>query len=94
MANPFASFRDKIAPRLRALRQRPWHWKDIALIVLTLLLVAVSGYAFRDPLSAALAKVRAGGETVSVFDVVIDHTQRPPPAIRFSAHAARNEVAI
>lgn len=72
MANPFASLRDKLAPRLRALRPRTG--KDIAILVLTLLLLAVSGYAFREPLSAAFARVRAGaeGETVSVFDVVVD----------------------
>ncbi|HSN85119.1 MAG TPA: hypothetical protein VL025_00110, partial [Thermoanaerobaculia bacterium] len=70
--NPFARLRD-------ALRARPWHWKDIALLVMALLLVTVSAYAFREPLTAALAKVRAGaggGQAVTVFDVVVDRENR------------------
>ena len=50
MPNPPAPLRDKIATALRALRTRPWGGKDIALLVVSLLLVAVSGYAFREPL--------------------------------------------
>jgi|SRR6185436_5252648 len=78
MPNPFATLRDKIAPRLRALRQCLWHWKDVALLVLAFLLLAVSGYAFREPLSAALARVRAGatGET-SPCSMVVDRQNRP-----------------
>ncbi len=94
MANPFASLRDKIAPRLRALRQRPWHWKDVALLVLALLLLAVSGYAFREPLSAALARARAGasGETVSVFDVVVDRQNRQFVDILFDRPLGEGKV--
>ncbi|HYU35732.1 MAG TPA: alpha-2-macroglobulin [Thermoanaerobaculia bacterium] len=94
MANPFASLRDKIAPRLRALRQRPWQGKDVALIVLTLLLVAVSGYAFREPLAAAFARVRAGagGETVSVFDVVVDRKDRQFVDILFDRPLGEGKV--
>jgi len=58
--------------RIVALFRRKWSWKDIALILLALSFVSMSAYAFREPISKALAKLRAGaqsGETVSVFDV-------------------------
>jgi hypothetical protein len=74
MANPFSGLQNKLS----TLRHRPWQ-KDISILVLALLLVAVSGYAFREPLSAAFARARAGaagGETVSVFDVVVDRENR------------------
>jgi uncharacterized protein YfaS (alpha-2-macroglobulin family) len=94
MANPFASLRDKLALRLRALRQRHWQGKDIALLVLSLLLVAVSGYAFREPLSAAFARVRAGasGQTVSVFDVVVDRKDRQFVDILFDRPLGEGKV--
>jgi uncharacterized protein YfaS (alpha-2-macroglobulin family) len=58
---------------------RKWQGKDIALFVMGLLLVAVSGYAFREPLAAAMAKLKAGakgGQTVRVFDVQLDRENR------------------
>lgn len=72
------SLRDKMPSRLRALFARKWSAKDVALIVLALLLVSVSAYAFKNPLAAAFAKLRAGSdaETVSVFDVVVDRQNR------------------
>ena len=68
--------------------------EDIALLVLSLLLVAVSGYAFREPLSAALAKVRAGagGETVSVFDVAVDRENRQFAYILFDRPLGEGKV--
>lgn len=91
MANPFASLRDKLA----ALRHRPWQGKDIAILVLTLLLLAVSGYAFREPLSAAFARARAGaagGETVSVFNVVVDTENRQFVDILFDRPLGEGKV--
>lgn len=94
MPNPFAALWDKLALRLRALRSRSWQGKDIALLVLSLLLVAVSGYAFREPLSAAFAKVRAGagGETVSVFDVAVDRENRQFADILFDRPLGEGKV--
>jgi uncharacterized protein YfaS (alpha-2-macroglobulin family) len=79
MPRPFAKLREKIPPRIAALFRRKWSWKDIALILLALSFVSMSAYAFREPISKALAKLRAGaqgGETVSVFDVVVDRQNR------------------
>jgi uncharacterized protein YfaS (alpha-2-macroglobulin family) len=86
--NPFARFRD-------ALRARPWDGKDIALLVMALLLVTVSAYAFREPLTAALAKVRAGaggGQTVTVFDVVVDRENRQFVDILFDRPLGEGKV--
>jgi len=58
---------------------RKWHWKDVTLFLMGLLLLAVSGYAFREPLMAAVAKLKAGakgGQTVRVFDVQLDRENR------------------
>lgn len=73
MSTDRPSFRDRTVARLRSLSG-----KDVALVVLGLMLVSVSAYAFKNPLTAALAKLRAGAdaETVSVFDVVVDRQGR------------------
>jgi uncharacterized protein YfaS (alpha-2-macroglobulin family) len=70
--------RDRLPSRLIAALRR-LHWKDATIGVLALLFLSMSGYAFRGPLSKALAKFQAGakgGETVSVFDVVVDRQGR------------------
>jgi uncharacterized protein YfaS (alpha-2-macroglobulin family) len=95
MPSPFAVLRDRTASALRALRHRPWQGKDVALLILSLLLLSVSAYAFREPLSAALAKVRAGasgGETVSVFDVVVDRQNRQFVDILFDRPLGEGKV--
>jgi hypothetical protein len=76
---PSSPSRDKVPSRIRGLFSRSWSGKDIALIVLGLSFVAMSGYAFRAPILAAVDRFKAGakgGETVSVFDVVVDRTNR------------------
>jgi uncharacterized protein YfaS (alpha-2-macroglobulin family) len=79
MANPFSKLRDKVPPRLLTPFRRKWQGKDVAIAVLALLLTSVSAYAFKEPLAAAVARFQAGaqgGETVSVFDVVLDRQNR------------------
>src|SRR6185295_16531585 len=79
MSDPSPEPRDKRPSRLTAFFRRKWSWKDIALILLGLSFVSMAGYAFRGPISEALAKFRAGaqgGETVSVFDVIVDRENR------------------
>ncbi len=76
---PTPPLRDKLPPRLRTLFARRWGGKDIAILVMALLLVSVSGFAFRGPMASALAQFRAGAqgaETVAVFDVVVDRENR------------------
>jgi uncharacterized protein YfaS (alpha-2-macroglobulin family) len=87
-----APLRDKLAPRLRALRPRSG--KDIAILILALLLLSVSAYAFREPLSAAFARVRAGagGETVTVFDVAVDRENRQFADILFDRPLGEGKV--
>jgi hypothetical protein len=56
---------------------RRLHWKDVLIGVLALLFLSMSAFAFRAPLAKALARLRAGsGETVSVFNVVVDREGR------------------
>ena len=51
--------------------------KDIAILALVLSFFGMSAYAFRDPLASIAARLSAGsGETVSVFDVVVDRQGR------------------
>src|SRR6185295_6592463 len=79
MSDPSPAPRDKRPSRFIAFFRRKWSWKDIALILLGLSFVSMAGYAFRGPISEALAKFRAGaqgGETVSVFDVIVDRENR------------------
>ncbi len=54
-------------------------WKDILLITLGISLVGMSAYAFKDQIARATARLHAGatgGETVSVFDVLVDRDNR------------------
>src|SRR5437764_6917060 len=78
MSDPSPILREKLPSRLAAALRR-LHWKDVLIGVLALLFVSMSAYAFRAPLSKAMARFRAGaqgGETVSVFDVVVDRQNR------------------
>jgi hypothetical protein len=78
MSTPTPSTRENLPSRTIAARRR-LHWKDVLIGVLALLFLSMSGYAFRGPLSKALAHFRAGasgGETVSVFNVVVDREGR------------------
>jgi len=56
----------------------PTRWKDAAIAVLSLLLVAVSGLAFKDKLAGAGSWFRAKpkGDQVAVFNVVMDRKSR------------------
>ncbi len=77
MSIPPLPTREKLPSRLIASVRR-LHWKDVLIGVLALLFVSMSGYAFRAPLAKALARLRvgSGGETVSVFNVVVDRESR------------------
>ncbi|HEX5757790.1 MAG TPA: MG2 domain-containing protein [Thermoanaerobaculia bacterium] len=79
MASPFATLRDKLPARLRSALSRRWHWKDLTIGGLGLLVVVLAAYAFREPLAAALPgwlKPGPEGEEVKVFDVVLDREGR------------------
>jgi len=76
MPDPLPESRDQRPSRLAALFHRRWEGKDVAIAVLGLLFLSMSGYAFRGPLGHAFAKLKAGakgGETVGVFEVIVDH---------------------
>ncbi|HEY2292848.1 MAG TPA: alpha-2-macroglobulin [Thermoanaerobaculia bacterium] len=76
MSEPVPPTREKLPSRLIASLRR-LHWKDVLIGILALLFLSMSGYAFRAPLAKALARLRAGsGETVSVFNVVVDRESR------------------
>jgi hypothetical protein len=63
--------------------------------VLGLSFVAMSGYAFRTPLLAAVDKFKAGakgGEMVSVFDVVVDQANRQYSEILFDRPLGQEHV--
>jgi uncharacterized protein YfaS (alpha-2-macroglobulin family) len=54
-----------------------FHFKDVLLAVFVLFSMAMSAYAFREPLAAFAARLRAQrGETVSVFNVIVDRERR------------------
>ncbi len=75
---PPPATRDNLPSRLAATLRR-LHWKDVLIGVLALLFLSMSAYAFRAPLAKAMARFRAGaqgGETVSVFNVVVDREGR------------------
>jgi uncharacterized protein YfaS (alpha-2-macroglobulin family) len=56
---------------------RRLHVKDLLLATFALLFAAMSAYAFRDPLAAFAARLRAKrGETVSVYNVIVDREKR------------------
>ncbi|HEX9945184.1 MAG TPA: MG2 domain-containing protein [Thermoanaerobaculia bacterium] len=97
MPSPFPKLREKIPPRIVAAfrRLRRLHWKDVTIAVLALLLVSMSAYAFRAPIANALARLQAGaqgGETVSVFDVVVDRQNRQYFDILFDKPLGQGKV--
>src|SRR6185295_19396999 len=95
MPDPAPESQGKSPSKIAALLRRKWSWKDIVLILLALSFVSMSAYAFRAPLSAALAKLRAGaqgGETVSVFDVVVDRANRQYFDILFDKPVGQGKV--
>ncbi len=78
MSEPSSPTRANLPSRTIAALRR-LHWKDVLIGVLALLFLSMSGYAFRGPLSKTLARFRAGaagGETVAVFNVVVDREGR------------------
>ena len=78
MSEPVPPTREKLPSRLLTSVRR-LHWKDVLIGVLALLFLSMSGFAFRGPLSKALARFKAGasgGETVAVFNVVVDREGR------------------
>jgi uncharacterized protein YfaS (alpha-2-macroglobulin family) len=78
MSTPLPPTRENLPSRLTVALRR-LHWKDVLIGVLALLFLSMSGYAFRGPIAKALARFRAGaagGETVSVFNVVVDREGR------------------
>jgi len=78
MSEPLPPTRENFPSRVIASLRR-LHWKDVLIGVLTLLFLSMSAFAFRAPLSKAMARFRAGaqgGETVSVFNVVVDREGR------------------
>jgi uncharacterized protein YfaS (alpha-2-macroglobulin family) len=95
MSDPSPQSRDKVPSRLTALFRRKWQGKDVAIAVLGLLFVSMSAYAFREPIGHALAKLRAGaqgGETVSVFDVVVDRANRQYFDVLFDKPVGQGKV--
>ncbi|RPH55163.1 hypothetical protein EHM82_05825, partial [bacterium] len=95
MSNPSPDSRDQVPSRLVALVRRKWHWKDVLIAVLGLLVFSLSAYAFREPLSAAFARFRAGaegGEEVAVFDVVLDRQNRQHVDILFDHPLGEGQV--
>jgi hypothetical protein len=78
MSTPNPPTRENLPSRVIASLRR-LHWKDVLIGVLALLFLSMSAFAFRAPLSKAMARFRAGaqgGETVSVFNVVVDREGR------------------
>jgi hypothetical protein len=71
------------------------HWKDVIIGVLALLFLSMSAYAFREPLSNTWARLQAGaqgGETVAVFDVVVDRENRQYFDILFDKPLGQGKV--
>ncbi len=88
------STREKIPHRLGASLRR-MHWKDATIGVLALLFLSMSAFAFREPLAHTWAKMRAGaqgGETVAVFDVVVDRENRQYFDILFDKPLGQGKV--
>ena len=95
MPDPSPESREKIPSRMTAPFRRKWSGKDIAILALALSFVSMSAFAFRAPISEALAKMRAGaqgGETVSVFDVVVDRQGRQYFDILFDKPLGQGKV--
>ena len=66
-------------PRDQRPSARRWHWKDAVIALLSILLLAVSSFAFKDRLAAAGSWFRSpgpAGEKVAVFQVNVDHQHR------------------
>jgi alpha-2-macroglobulin len=94
MSEPSSPSRGKIPFRIAAALRR-LHWKDVLIGVLALLFLSMSGYAFRGPLAKALARFRAGaagGETVSVFNVVVDREGRQYFDVLFDKPVGQGKV--
>jgi uncharacterized protein YfaS (alpha-2-macroglobulin family) len=95
MPDPSPESREKIPSRMTAPFRRKWSGKDIAILALALSFISMSAFAFRAPISEALAKMRAGaqgGETVSVFDVVVDRQGRQYFDILFDKPLGQGKV--
>ena len=94
MSTPTPESPDQNPSVSRSTPQRKWHWKDVAIGVLGLLVFSLAGYAFRSPISEAFARVRAGatGETVSVFDVVVDRQNRQYVDVLFDRPLGEGKV--
>ncbi len=95
MSDPSSTPREKLPSRFSALFRRKWSGKDVAILALALSFVSMSAFAFREPISAAFAKMRAGaqgGETVSVFDVVVDRQNRQYFDILFDKPLGQGKV--
>ncbi len=95
MSDPSSESREKLPSRFTALFRRKWSGKDVAILVLALSFVSMSAFAFREPISAAFAKMRAGAqgaETVSIFDVVVDRQNRQYFDILFDKPLGQGKV--
>ena len=95
MPDPSPEARDQRPSRLAALFHRRWGGKDVAIAVLGLLFLSMSGYAFRGPLGHAFAKLKAGakgGETVGVFEVIVDHENRQYFDVLFDKPVGQGKV--
>ncbi|MFL6232187.1 MAG: hypothetical protein ACJ76N_03560, partial [Thermoanaerobaculia bacterium] len=94
MSEPLPPTRDKLPSRLMASVRR-LHWKDVLMGVLALLFLSMSAFAFRAPLAKDLARFRAGaagGETVSVFNVVVDRESRQYFDVLFDKPVGQGKV--
>lgn len=93
MSDSSPNLRDKVPPKFLASIRR-WQWKDVVIAILALLVCSVSAYAFRAPIQAAFAKLRAGGsgEEVAVFDVVMDRENRQFADILFDHPLGEGKV--
>lgn len=85
MPSPLSNLREKLSAR-------SWHWKDAALAVLAILLLAVSAYAFREPLGSAFGGLADEREAVKVFDVVLDRQGRQHVDILFDRPLGEGHV--
>ncbi|HEX4960239.1 MAG TPA: alpha-2-macroglobulin [Thermoanaerobaculia bacterium] len=95
MSEPSSAPRDKRPSRFASFFRRKWQGKDVAIAVLGLLFVSMSAYAFRGPLAHALAKLKAGakgGETVGVFEVIVDRENRQYFDVLFDKPVGQGKV--
>ena len=78
MSDPSSPSRGKIPSRIAAALRR-LHWKDVLIGVLALLFLSMSGYRVPGAAVQGDGPVQgggSGGETVSVFNVVVDREGR------------------